>query len=116
MESVRVDQWLWAVRLYKTRVAATDACKAHHVHINGLLVKPASQVKVGDRVNVWVGDRNRVLEVTKVLDKRVGAPQAAECMNDHSPPKPESPAVLSREHGSGRPTKRDRRDLDRMRW
>lgn len=116
MESARVDQWLWAVRLYKTRSAATEACRARRVYVNGSVAKAAAQVKVGDRVEARVGGRHRVLEVATVIDKRVGASVAADCFIDHSSPAPEREApVFARESGSGRPTKRDRRELDRLR-
>ena len=119
MDSTRVDRWLWAVRIYKTRSAATAACRGGHVRVNGSPAKPATTVTVGDRVTTRVGDRDRDLEVVRVIDKRVGAPVAAECLVDHSPPPPprESapPPVFSRERGAGRPTKRDRRRLDRHR-
>jgi ribosome-associated heat shock protein Hsp15 len=116
VESARVDQWLWAVRLYKTRSAATEACRARHVCVNGSVVKAAAQVKVGDRVEARIGGRDRVVEVSRVIDKRVGASQAAGCLIDHSPPAPEHDArVFAREGGAGRPTKRDRRELDRLR-
>ena len=116
MESARVDQWLWAVRLYKTRSTATEACRAGHVRVNGSVAKAASQVRVGDRVEAHLASRNRVLEIVRVIDKRVGASQAAECLIDHSPPAPaRNEAVLPRERGAGRPTKRDRRELDRLR-
>jgi ribosome-associated heat shock protein Hsp15 len=118
MDETRVDRWLWAVRLYKTRSAATDACKGGHVRVNGAPVKPAATVRVGDRVEATVHSRHRVLEVARVIDKRVGAPVAAECVVDHSPPPPpkdEVAPVFARERGAGRPTKRDRRQLDRFR-
>jgi ribosome-associated heat shock protein Hsp15 len=112
-----VDVWLWAVRIYKTRSAATAGCRGGHVKVNGTPAKAASPVKVGDRVEAFVG-RERVLEVVQVIDKRVGAPVAATCLVDHSPPVPEverDVVVFSRERGAGRPTKRERRDLDRFR-
>ena len=118
MERTRVDRWLWSVRLYPTRSAATDAVRGGHVRINDSPAKPASQVKVGDRVSARAHGRDRVLEVVRVIDKRVGAPVAAECVIDHSPPPPpkdhDAPAFV-RDRGSGRPTKRDRRALDRFR-
>jgi ribosome-associated heat shock protein Hsp15 len=117
--SVRVDQWLWAVRLYKSRSLATDACKGGHVRVNGRPVKPASPVHVGDTVEARVADRQRVVEVARVIDKRVGAPIAAECLVDHSPPPPPReeyvPPLFSRPRGTGRPTKKERRSLDRFR-
>ena len=118
METVRVDQWIWAVRLYKTRSEATEACRAGHVRVNGGVVKPAAKLRVGDRVEAKVHHRLRILEVVQLIDKRVGAPVAAEACVDHSPPPPpkdESWPPFIREPGAGRPTKRDRRKLDRFR-
>ncbi|HEX6257510.1 MAG TPA: RNA-binding S4 domain-containing protein [Euzebyales bacterium] len=115
MDSIRVDRWLWAVRLYKTRSAAADGCRGGHVRINGRSAKPASPVRVGDRVEARVNRRDRIAEVTRIIDKRVGAPIAAECYVDHSPPPPEVPnlVVARRDRGSGRPTKRERRQLEK---
>ena len=119
MDSTRVDRWLWAVRLYKTRSLATDACRGGHVKVNGATAKPATTVKVGDRVEAHVGERDRVLEVAGIIDKRVGPAIAVECFVDHSPPAPPREERLaplfSRDPGAGRPTKRDRRALDRLR-
>jgi len=116
MESTRIDRWLWAVRVYKTRSDATRACAGGHVEVGGRTVKPAHQVRVGDRVHARVGDRERILEVGRIIDKRVGAPIAAECFADHSPPPPERPLQAlfgERERGAGRPTKRERRQIER---
>jgi ribosome-associated heat shock protein Hsp15 len=117
--ATRVDQWLWAVRIYKSRSIASDACKGGHVSVNGRPVKPATPVRVGDRVEAWAGERDRVLEVVKPIAKRVSAPLAAECLVDHSPPPPPReeyvPPLFSRLPGTGRPTKKDRRSLDRFR-
>jgi ribosome-associated heat shock protein Hsp15 len=118
VESTRVDRWVWAVRLYKTRSMATDACRGGHVKVNGSSAKPATPVRVGDRVEARVHDRDRAFVVTEVIDKRVGAPVAARCYDDHSPPPPakeEWLPVFGRDAGAGRPTKRDRRRLDRFR-
>ena len=116
VESARVDQWLWAVRIFKTRSAATEACRAHHVLVNGSIVKAASQVRLGDRVEARRAGRIRVLEVVQVIDKRVGATQAVECVIDHSPPTPTpEDRAFPRERGAGRPTKRDRREIDQLR-
>lgn len=120
MEATRVDQWLWAVRIYKTRSLATDACRGGHVEVNGAPAKAATPVKSGDRVEAYAGGRQRILEVVRTIDKRVGAAVAAECLVDHSPPPPERDdvyraPVFSRERGAGRPTKRERRTLDRFR-
>jgi ribosome-associated heat shock protein Hsp15 len=113
----RVDAWLWAVRVTKTRSQATDACRGGHVRVNGTPAKAATPVRVGDRVEARVAGRARVLEVGRLIDKRVGAPVAAECYVDHSPPPParDEVPVFARDRGAGRPTKRDRRRLDRFR-
>lgn len=119
IDGTRIDQWLWGVRVFKTRSLATDACRGGHVRINGTAAKPASPVRVGDRIEVRAGDRDRVLEVARLIEKRVSAPLAAACLVDHSPPPPPRehvPAPLfQRARGTGRPTKRDRRQLDRFR-
>jgi len=117
IEKTRVDIWLWAVRIYKTRSQATAACRGGHVRVNRAAAKASTQVKVGDRIDAFV-DRPRILEVVAIIEKRVGAPAAAKCMIDHSPPVPvvkRLPRVFVREPGSGRPTKRERRELDRLR-
>lgn len=119
---MRVDKWLWAVRLFKTRTAANDACEAGRVRIDGDVVKAARRVRVGDEVHVRRADRETIVEVTGLLEKRVSAAKAAEAYTDHSPPPPPrvddwigAPVSGLRDRGSGRPTKRDRRQLDRLR-
>ena len=113
-----MDTWIWAVRLAKSRSAAQTAVKGGHVKVNGARVKPAHTVRPGDEVRVLQGDRERVVEVVKVISKRVGAPVAVECYADHTPPPPPKafvPPVPTRERGAGRPTKRDRRAMDKLR-
>ncbi len=113
-----MDQWLWAVRLTKTRSDAAAACRGGHVKVNGKSAKPATPVKVGDRVEARLHDRVRICEVVTLIAKRVGAPVAETCFVDHSPPPPERDdhvMMFERERGAGRPTKRDRRQLDRLR-
>lgn len=115
--ATRLDVWLWSVRLYKTRSAATQACRGGHVRLNGDPVKPAHLVGVGDRVGVRQPGWDRVFEITQVINKRVGAPAAQACYIDRSGPRPEfldSP-VARRDRGAGRPTKKERRDIDRLR-
>ena len=117
IDTTRVDIWLWAVRLYKTRTAATAACRGGHVRVNRVAAKAAAPVKAGDRIEAFV-ERQRILEVVSIIDKRVGAAVAARCFVDHSPPAPvvkRLPPVFAREPGAGRPTKRERRELDRLR-
>ena len=116
--SARVDKWLWAVRLYKTRATASDACKGGHVRVNGASAKPATTVRAGDRVEVRVHDRDRTLEVMRPIDSRVGPAIAVLCVIDHSPPVVPSefePVVFARDPAAGRPTKKDRREIDRFR-
>jgi ribosome-associated heat shock protein Hsp15 len=118
METTRVDQWLWAVRIYPSRSAATDACRLGRVRVNKVAAKAHTQVKVGDRVEALAAKRERILEVVTIVDKRVGAPVAATCLVDHSPPVPVVPKrgrMPVREPGAGRPTKRVWRELDRLR-
>jgi ribosome-associated heat shock protein Hsp15 len=117
--SVRVDAWIWAVRLAKTRAVAAAACRAGHVRVNGERVKPAQQVRPGDEVRVrQAGGWERIAVVTRPLRKRVGPAVAAECFIDNSPPpppRPEAAAIPVRDRGAGRPTKRERRETERLR-
>ena len=86
--------------------------------MNGKAAKPATPVKVGDRIEAYLHDRERIVEVTTLISKRVGATVALDCFVDHSPPPPEREheiPVFQRDRGAGRPTKRDRRELDRLR-
>jgi len=113
-----VDQWLWSVRLTKTRSDAATACRGGHVTVNGKAAKPATPVKLGDRIEAHLHDRERIVEVTKLIVKRVGAAVAVDCFVDHSPAPPDRDTdvpVFQRDRGAGRPTKRDRRELDRLR-
>jgi ribosome-associated heat shock protein Hsp15 len=118
VESVRVDRWLWSVRVFKTRSIATEACRSGHVAVNMAVTKPATQVRVGDTVTIRIDGHDRVLEVARIIGTRVGAPIAAQCLVDHSPPRPDADAAapgLVRDRATGRPTKRDRRLIDRLR-
>lgn len=95
---------------------ATELCRAGRVSVNGSAGKAATAVKGGDRIEARIAQRQRIVEVVRVIDKRVGAAIAAECFVDHSPPvERETASVLQRERGAGRPTKRDRRQIDRLR-
>jgi ribosome-associated heat shock protein Hsp15 len=118
MDSTRVDKWLWSIRLYPTRSAATAACNGGHVQINGRPAKPSSAVIVGDCVNAYSAEVHRVVVVAKLIDKRVGAKLAVDCYVDETPvPPPAERQTKSavRDSGSGRPTKKDRRQLDHLR-
>ncbi|WP_344785246.1 RNA-binding S4 domain-containing protein [Microbacterium kribbense] len=114
-ESVRVDAWLWAVRVFKTRSAATTACRAGHVRIGGERTKAAQHVKIGDEVRVRIAGFDRIMIVRRLLVKRVGAPLAALAMEDRTPVREPMPKLAERDRGAGRPTKRERRDIDRLR-
>ncbi|MDH6130574.1 RNA-binding S4 domain-containing protein [Kitasatospora sp. GP82] len=116
--TVRVDSWIWSARLTKTRSLAATACRAGHVRVNGTRVKPAQLVRPGDEVRLQHEGRERIVVVSRVISKRVGAAVAAECFVDNSPPPPpreETASVGIRDRGAGRPTKRDRRELERLR-
>ncbi|GAA2059302.1 hypothetical protein GCM10009839_82010 [Catenulispora yoronensis] len=115
---VRVDSWIWSVRLTKSRSQAADACRGGHVKVNNESVKPSHVVRIGDEVRVRQDQRERVVVVSKLISKRVSAPAAAECYVDNSPappPRELSVPVALRDRGAGRPTKRERRDMDRLR-
>ncbi|WP_329226824.1 RNA-binding S4 domain-containing protein [Streptomyces canus] len=117
-ESVRIDSWIWSVRLAKTRSAGATACRGGHVHVNGERVKPAHSLRVGDEVRVRQEGWERIVIVKRLIRKRVGAPVAVQCYVDNSPPPPPRTAVAPagiRDRGTGRPTKRDRRELERLR-
>ena len=112
-----MDRWLWAVRVTKTRPDAAAACRGGHVRVNNRPAKPATPVASGDVVCVRVGERTRTIEVLRVIQKRVGAADAVTCYLDRTPPPPPAAAapVAVRDRGAGRPTKRDRRVLDKWR-
>ena len=112
-----MDRWLWSVRAFKTRSLATEAWRSGHVAVNRAVTKPSTLVRVVDNVIIRVEGRDRVLEVARVIANRVGAPMAAECVIDRSPPAPPREVTapgLVRDPATGRPTKRDRRLIDRL--
>ena len=114
--TVRVDTWLWATRQTRSRSRATAAARAGHVRINGETAKASQHVRIGDEVRLRVEGFDRILEVTGLLTTRVGAPQARACFVDHSPARARlAGAVPIRDRGAGRPSKKERRDLDRLR-
>lgn len=117
MEQVRIDVWLWSVRQYKSRSLATNACKAGHVKLNGDTAKASARVKVGDEIRVRLHGLDKILEVTALITKRTSAPLAQQCYIDKTPERPRvyMPSLFIRERGQGRPTKKERRELDRLR-
>lgn len=118
---VRVDKWLWAARVFKTRSLAIAACNAGHVKIGDLRLKPSRAVHPGEILTVLVGETQRTVKVIALLERRIGAAIAPQYLEDLTPPeelrKPRDPVLaplFHRPKGSGRPTKRDRRLLERM--
>jgi ribosome-associated heat shock protein Hsp15 len=119
VQSVRIDKWLWAARVFKTRALAAEACDGGKVDVNEQAAKPAKLVRVGDSIEVTLPEgRRRILKVIGLDDRRGSAPVAARLFEDHSPPPPprtrHAPPPY-RPPGAGRPTKRERRTLDRLR-
>ncbi len=118
--SERVDKWLFSIRVYKSRSQATQACTLGRVKVNEQVVKPAAKITVGDRIEIRRRDRILLYEVVTVIDRRVSPTLAAECVIDLSPrregPGSPNPApVARRDRGAGRPTKRERREIDAFR-
>jgi len=115
-DETRIDRWLCAVRLVKTRPLATQLCEGGHVLANGSPAKPSTRVRAGDRVEARIADRDRIIEVVRPIESRVGASVAATCYVDHSPPViPDQVPAIKVVHGEGRPNKRLRRELERLR-
>ena len=117
----RIDKWLWTVRIFRTRSLATDACRAGSVTVNNQPVKPSRDVRAGEVVVVRQGLIHRTLKVRAVPPARVGAKLVAAYCEDQTPPAEFAKAraqrvqqFLARARGSGRPTKRDRRLIDRL--
>ena len=123
MEKVRIDKWLWAVRIFKSRTLAGDTVRQGKVRVNDKVVKPSTPVVVGDRVTVQKNGFNLEYEVLRLIEKRVGAPIAVTCYTDHTPQEELNKykdwfvgkaGTEFREKGAGRPTKRERRTIDRF--
>ena len=120
-EAGRIDKWLWAVRIFRTRSLATDACRAGSVTVNGQPAKPSRDTRAGEVIVVRQGLIRRTLKVLAVPPARLGAKLVANFCEDQTPPEEFAKAraqrvqqFLARAKGSGRPTKRDRRLLDRL--
>ncbi|MBY4129745.1 RNA-binding S4 domain-containing protein [Rhodococcus fascians] len=117
-QSARLDSWIWAVRLFKTRSAAAAACRGGHVRVNGTPAKPGLRIGPNDEVRLRVDGVEKIVVVVRAITKRVGAAVVPECLIDRSPPPPPKEVLASvprRDRGAGRPTKRDRREIDRLR-
>lgn len=117
--SLRIDKWLWAVRLYKTRSQATEACRSGKISIAGYVVKPSREVKIGDEIEVYKSPLQIKVKVKDLLGSRVGAKLVELYMIDLTP-KEEYDKLLKintkqfehRERGTGRPTKKERREIE----
>ena len=121
MEEVRVDKWLWAVRVFKTRSIATEACKKGRVSIGGVTIKPSRTIRVGEVITVRKPPIEYSFRVLQLLASRVGAKRVAEFMENVTPHAPYEllelqrvSGFVDRAKGLGRPTKKDRRDLDQF--
>jgi ribosome-associated heat shock protein Hsp15 len=113
--ATRADRWLWAARAFKTRALAAAACDGGKVTINGITAKPHKLVRPGDEVVISSTDGKRILRVVDLAERRGPAKQAQTLYEDRSPPPPPREPFMAprREPGSGRPTKRERRQLRR---
>ncbi len=114
----RIDKWLWTVRLFKTRTIATDACKAGKIKIDGASIKPSKEIKIGDIINVQIVQLSKIVKVLDFPANRLPAKLVPSYYEDLTP-KEEYQRLemirmtyIKRDRGSGRPTKRDRRQLD----
>lgn len=121
VEKLRIDKYLWAVRVFKTRSLATEACKAGRVKLDGRSIKPSALVRVGDTYHIQKGVEKKVLTVTGLLDKRVDAKTAVAFYDDITPIEEtyryktmHRGSVPTRDRGTGRPTKKDRREIDSL--
>ncbi len=123
MDKVRIDKWLWSVRIFKSRTVASDACRAGKVRIGESVAKPSDKVAVGQHVFVKKGGFNLEFLVKKLIDKRVGAPLAQTCYENLTPEEEMNKFNAwftgnvvpgRREKGAGRPTKKERRQIDAL--
>lgn len=118
-EKLRIDKYLWAIRAFKTRTLASDACKAGRVKLEGNNIKPSHEVRIGEVYQVSKGIEKKVLKVTGLLENRVDAKTAVNFYEDITPVEQthafksmfQAP-ILRRDSGTGRPTKKDRREID----
>lgn len=119
MAEARIDKWLWAARIFKTRTIAADACKKGRISINGAQVKPSRMIKPGDVINVKKSPITYSFKVLQAIEKRVGAKLVPEIMENVTTPEQyellemsKISGFIDRARGTGRPTKKDRRSLD----
>jgi ribosome-associated heat shock protein Hsp15 len=118
---VRIDKWLWAVRLYKTRTVAAEACKAGHVKVGGQTIKPSRDIRLGETIEAKTGEITHTVRVLGLIEQRVGAKLVSQYLEDLTPAseyeKPRLPSgrpLFLRPKGSGRPSKKQRRDWESL--
>lgn len=123
MGEIRIDKYLWAVRLYKTRSIATDACRSGRVKLNGLPVKPSHEISVGEIYELNIEQTHRTVQVKELLANRVGAKLVENYLTDLTPPEEYERIQMARQYsfehrdrGAGRPTKRDRREIEEFKY
>ena len=114
-DKVRIDKWLWATRRFKTRTLATSACTSGNVRINGVVAKASSKVKIGDEVRALTPGGKKILKVIALAEKRGPASVAVTLYEDNTPPEVREIAPPRFEKGAGRPTKKDRRRITKLR-
>ncbi|MDD2595310.1 MAG: RNA-binding S4 domain-containing protein [Bacteroidales bacterium] len=121
MDSTRIDKFLWAIRVYKTRTEATDACKGGRITVNGADVKASREVKAGDVISVRKGAVHYSYKVLAPIDKRQGAKEVEKYAQNLTPQSeldklkaPVETFFLKRDRGAGRPTKKDRRQMEQL--
>ncbi len=121
MDEVRIDKWLWAVRIFKTRTAASEACKKGRVMIGNVVVKPSRNIRAGEIIEVRKSPVTFSFKVLALADKRMGAAKVPEFMENVTPPDQYELLELNRisgfvdrQRGTGRPTKKERRDLEQF--
>lgn len=122
MNKVRVDKWLWSVRIFKSRTVATDACKGGKVRLNDASLKPSATVQIGDVLTIRKNGFDFKFKVLELIEKRVSAPIAQKCYENITPPEEMNKyqewfitgkaAAEKRDRGTGRPTKKERREID----
>lgn len=119
MDGARIDKWLWAARVFKTRTISTEACRKGRIQVNGIQVKASHVIRPGDKVSVRKPPVTYTLEVLRTIEKRVGAKMLQDVVRDLTPPSEleilemsRVSGFIGRAKGTGRPTKKDRRDLE----
>jgi ribosome-associated heat shock protein Hsp15 len=123
VSKIRIDKWLWAVRIFKTRTISTDACNSGKVKIDGKSIKPSRTIKLNEKITVQKGMIKFIYEVTGLIDKRVSAKIASENLKDLTSQEEKfkmkaasAQPVAKRDKGMGRPTKKDRRNIEKLKW